>query len=132
MERSRRMRSIRVPAVGPVLRVRPDDHRRTVRGVRRAERFECDLELIRGSRQFGALGDDEAAPVVVELRPAEQGPPSTVGRPGPIFISARSGCEVGQGQDGQVDAGTAAIVAVGHRVDPGRADPGVAARPRCW
>ena len=41
-------------------------------------------------------------------------------RPGPIFLSAGSGCEVGQGQDGQVDAGTAAVVAVGRRVDPGR------------
>jgi hypothetical protein len=66
------------------------------------------------------MGDQEAAPVVVELRPAEQGPPSCVGRPSPIFVSARSGREVRQCQDGQIDAGTAAIITMGLRVDPGR------------
>jgi hypothetical protein len=82
--------------------------------------LERDLELIRGRRQFGTLGDDEAAPVVLELRPAEQGPPSSVGRPGPILKAIGSRCEVRQCQDGQVDAGTAAIITVGLRVDPGR------------
>ena len=44
------------------------------------DRLERDLELIRLSRQLGPLGDDEAAPVVVELRPAKRDPPSAVER----------------------------------------------------
>ena len=84
-----------------------------------ADRLERHLELIGGSRQFGALGDHEAAAFVVELRPTEQGPPSSVGRPSPVFVSTGSGCEVRQGQDGQVNTGTAAIVTVSLRIDPG-------------
>jgi hypothetical protein len=98
---------------------RPADHRRPGRCGPGIDQVERDLDLIRESHQFGALGDQEAASIVVELHAAEQGPPSCVRRPGAIFMSAGSGCEVRQCQDGQVDAGTAAIVAVGLRVDTG-------------
>ena len=91
-----------------------------LRHRRDPDRLERDLELIRRSRQFGALGDDEAAAVVVELHPAEQRPPSSMRCPGPIFIPLGSGRQVGQGEDGQVEAGQAAVVAVSRRVGPGR------------
>ena len=50
---------------------RPEDDWRSDRDGARtnmvADRLEHDLKLIPGSRQLGAVGDVEVAPVVVEL-----------------------------------------------------------------
>ena len=99
--------TLRWPGRAAGLLGRPADDRRSGRDGpgtgTSTDRLERHLDLIRGSCQFGALGDHKAAAVVVELRPAEQGPPAAVGRPSAILVTARSRCEIGKGQDGQIN-----------------------------
>ena len=91
MERSRRMRSIRVPAVGLVLRVRPDDHRRTVRGVRRAERFERDFKGPRTRLQVRAFGDQQVAAVFLAVDGSQENPAAAEFSPGEIRAAGGRG-----------------------------------------
>ena len=93
MERSRRMRSIRVPAVGPVLRVRPEDHRRTVRGVRHAERFERDFEGPRTRLQVRAFGDQQVAAVFLAVDGSQENPAAAEFSPGEIRAAGGRGRE---------------------------------------
>ena len=93
MERSRRMQSIRVPAFGPVLRVRPDDHRMTVRGVRRAERFERDFEGPRTRLQVRAFGDQQVAAVFLAVDGSQENPAAAEFSPGEIRAAGGRGAK---------------------------------------